>query len=1253
MSIQSVIDSDLLLAEAVERCWPDINSVAVVGGKHLSQLMAACYGGNPDRVCEILQVPGVKIELQNKDGWHALMWASRQGHTEIVRLVLLACNRPQEVVNQSSYDGVTSLMLASGSGHMETALVLLENGANVNAQNHIGAHSLLIASVKGHQHIVSLLLQYNADIESQNKYGVSSLIAACFRRHKEIVVVLLEAGARVNLNNSSFHSRKNPPRSREEALHGGVPLDVAAAVDIAVAQGCPEIVSLLLQHGGEVFDIYEVIKHIARKQKLMEWSGIMQKRCLVMFKLLFSHNRSLISQLNSCDPCILYFLSCDGAIELVSFLLKRRLGIRGLYRSGFDSRSCWCHLIFSHIYSSPPTRWRAILELLVRNGLDINYREKTPFSRVAKKLFNAAKKTRKSFSAAQKTSFSKVAKKSFSAADVAVCMNSEFALGIASSKGRVELAKCLVQCGADIDQQTSQGLSCLIMASNRGHTSICSFLLRSNANVDLQDNNGYSALMHAVLHGRFETVQCLLQGHAQVNLIANDGSTALILCCTGTVFGLDLDLATTIAKGLIAYEADVTVLNKKEDSALTLATQLNMVFMVQLIVDTNCDKKFLNHWNRRGNSSLMIASSCGYIEILGILLRAGADVNISSFFGQRSLRSQPDSIKISFPKSGTIRGSALDNAVLYGYLGIIRLLLQYGARIHNVYYLFRNVILKLAHKTRLDRSAQTNFSNDLWEKYHAIFQLLFSHDSDLMDRVQCTKPSLLYLACAFGVTDIVSFLLEACIDVGDFYRVGDNRLSYWCSLVKIISSKSMLSSVRTNRDIIDFLSEMDWMKYMPWLIAKGLDVNHQDHDSGTFALGIACGEGHIRLVQYLLHSGANVNSQDKEGVSGLMEASAGGHFEVCKLLLGHRGVVVDLKDKQGWSALMFAVAGGYIEIVAYLLRSGAQVNLQDKCNTSSLMLSCFTGDVYITKLLLAHNADVYLQNNEGISALMMCSYNGHTEIAKTLLKHSRDCLSMVTCVGKTALDFAKDQAMSTLLGGKLGRGKRAALDNPMASTARAVRSFHDHSLPVEIDDKLQEILEAFLPASGEQSQSVYYDPSDKPELKDAFNLIRDFAYNWEGIGVFLKIPNSTLDEIKYDCCGTSKDCLMRLLEVWICRFHATWAKLREAIELATYNLDEIPLKRSRLDTSFSATVHGDGFSLGDAFDRYRDFAHCWENIGHYLKVSRFTIEEIKYDCDGRAGRCFYKLLEKWLVHVSPHPTWSELSEAVQKASENA
>ena len=63
------------------------------------------------------------INYVDKQGMTALIWASKEGHIDVVRLLL---NTSQVDINKGrKRDGATALMLASYNGHVEVVEILL------------------------------------------------------------------------------------------------------------------------------------------------------------------------------------------------------------------------------------------------------------------------------------------------------------------------------------------------------------------------------------------------------------------------------------------------------------------------------------------------------------------------------------------------------------------------------------------------------------------------------------------------------------------------------------------------------------------------------------------------------------------------------------------------------------------------------------------------------------------------------------------------------------------------------------------------------------------------------------------------------------------------------------------------------------------------------------------------------------------------------------------------------------------------
>ncbi|KAK2732851.1 hypothetical protein FQN57_002463 [Myotisia sp. PD_48] len=92
--------------------------------------------------------------------------------------------------------GGHALYAASFEGHEEVVQMLLDSGANVKLQY---GNALYAASSEGHEKVVQILLDSGANVNAQyGKHG-NALQAASSQGHDKLVQILLESGANVNV----------------------------------------------------------------------------------------------------------------------------------------------------------------------------------------------------------------------------------------------------------------------------------------------------------------------------------------------------------------------------------------------------------------------------------------------------------------------------------------------------------------------------------------------------------------------------------------------------------------------------------------------------------------------------------------------------------------------------------------------------------------------------------------------------------------------------------------------------------------------------------------------------------------------------------------------------------------------------------------------------------------------------------------------------------------------------------------------
>ena len=144
----------------------------IAGSSATSMLKDSVYRGDCIDVKKYIE-KGADVNAVNIRGNTALIEASSNGHTEIVKLLIEAgadVNAMTKFEVRSSITGkdfaptggYTALMAASEYGHMEIVKILIEAGADVNARDHKGWTAVNFALEVGHTEIVELLRESGA-----------------------------------------------------------------------------------------------------------------------------------------------------------------------------------------------------------------------------------------------------------------------------------------------------------------------------------------------------------------------------------------------------------------------------------------------------------------------------------------------------------------------------------------------------------------------------------------------------------------------------------------------------------------------------------------------------------------------------------------------------------------------------------------------------------------------------------------------------------------------------------------------------------------------------------------------------------------------------------------------------------------------------------------------------------------------------------------------------------------------------------
>lgn len=198
---------------------------------------------------------------------------------------------------------------------------------------------------------------------------------------------------------------------------------------------------------------------------------------------------------------------------------------------------------------------------------------------------------------------------------------------LASSYGKFDIVKFLLESGADIEAKDKMGRTPLITAAReRGGIDVIKLLVEKGATVNAVDDSGDSALSLAAWRGFEDIVDYLLEKGANVPVNDNQGRWILGEAADKSLVKL---FNTMTAKG-----ADLGV--KLEDNAtlLHMACGGGSLQIIDTLLKSNID---INLKDDNGWTPMHYAAFKGKNEAIDLLLKKGADINALNMMGESPL----------------------------------------------------------------------------------------------------------------------------------------------------------------------------------------------------------------------------------------------------------------------------------------------------------------------------------------------------------------------------------------------------------------------------------------------------------------------------------------------------------------------------------------------------------------------------------------------------------------------------------------
>ncbi|KAI9894447.1 MAG: hypothetical protein M1814_003205 [Vezdaea aestivalis] len=444
---------------------------------------------------------------ETKDGNQetALHAAIRGGQFATVQLLL---NAGANFDAENDYHE-TPLVLATLYLHLPLVQLLIEKGASVDG--HGGSHSsvpLLAAATGGNEACVTLLIKMEATIDACDGYGRTPLHLASVEGHEAIVKLLLEKGATIDMCDGEglkpiyFASFKGQNAVVKLLIEKGATVNICNSgvntpLHFAERTRDEAFVKMLIERGASI--------DACNSQGRTPLHLAVSNACEAIAKLLIQGGATI----DACDSygyTPLYLAITRGYEAMAQILVEKGANLE----AGNTHNGC------TPLYAAVCHRQEDVVRLLTERGANV---EAININDGWTPLYVAAHEGHEAIVRLLVEHGAQIEAKDFVDGRTSLCA--------AVENYEEATAQVLVESKANLEAKDFLGRTPLFTAALNGNKALVKPLLEYGAEVDTKDPDGWTPLFMAALNGDETLVQILLEYGAEANSKDLDGWTPI------------------------------------------------------------------------------------------------------------------------------------------------------------------------------------------------------------------------------------------------------------------------------------------------------------------------------------------------------------------------------------------------------------------------------------------------------------------------------------------------------------------------------------------------------------------------------------------------------------------------------------------------------------------------------------------------------------------------------------------------------